>query len=238
MTQEQLDILNEVRVKMFYDPKKTLSEQETRFTRDLDRTFSTPESAKKYMEEIEPYKHEILQLAAFGSAFIPLVGLPIAGALELADASIYLSEDDPYMAGLSMAFSLLGLNQIPALKNYSKDFILKTIKKSRANYKLTKQEVELLKIVSKNIKEIELRALSNLITKKVVTMPLSQMILHLAKLSKKFPKIFNLGSLIFQVGTTYITYDTLAKYFGILPGKVSDSDMEKIKNINKSDFNV
>jgi len=59
----------------------------------------------------------------------------------------------------------------------------------------------------------------------------------LAKLSKKYPNTFNLSSLIFKIGSVYISYNTLAKYFGILPGTVSDKEKNVIKNSDSEDYN-
>lgn len=237
MNQKQQEILNEIRVKMFYDPRKTLSEQETRFTRDLDKAFSTPEGAKEYFKNIEPYKHEMLMLGAFGSFFIPYIGIPMAITIDLMDAGLYAAEGDTYMTGLAILFSLIGLNQIPVLKRYSSKKILDTIKKARLNYKLTKEELQLIEDVVKNSKKIKNIALTNLIKKIVIKMPISKMVLLIAKLSKKYPIIYSIATLVFKIGGIIISYDALAKYFGIIPGDVSKSDEEKIKNIDKDEFN-
>ena len=148
MNQKQLKLLNEIKVKMFYDPSKTLSEQ-TAFERQLDRTFSTPEGAENFLKTFQPYRHEIIQLAAFGLMFIPYVGPVISTSLELADAALYASEGDKYMAGLSAALSMIGLPLWPGAKKYTKDFILKTIKKSRLNSRLTKEESEVPHLLDK-----------------------------------------------------------------------------------------
>jgi len=236
MNQKQLKLLNEIKVKMFYDPSKTLSEQ-TAFERQLDRTFSTPEGAENFLKTFQPYRHEIIQLAAFGLMFIPYVGPVISTSLELADAALYASEGDKYMAGLSAALSMIGLPLWPGAKKYTKDFILKTIKKSRLNSRLTKEESEFLIGLAKNSRYIKIKSLNNLLVKIFVKLPLSKKVLFLAKLSKKYPNTFNLSSLIFKIGGVYISYNTLAKYFGILPGTVNNEEKNVIKNSDSEDYN-
>lgn len=233
MTQEQLDILNEIRVKMFYDPQKTLTEQETRFTRDLDRQFSTPEGARQYMDIYGPYRHEIIQLAAFGSFFIPFVGPLMATSLEVADTAMYAAEGDPYMAGLSALFALIGLNQIPELKNYTKRFILNIFKKTKAGSKLTQEELEALLKVLRNGKSIKLTAISTILKKILVNKPISETIrfMHTLEHYYKFEYFF------FQIAGIMIGYDKLATYFGIKPGNVSQEDKELIESIDEDEFN-
>lgn len=230
MNDKQLELLNEIKVKMFYDPTKTLSEQETRFTRDLDRIFSTPEGVKDYLKDFEPYKHEIVQLAAFGTMFIPYVGPVISTSLELADAAMYLGDDDPYMAGLAIVFSLIGVPFFPSSKKYSKEFILKTIKKARVNARLSKEESELLIGLAKNSRKIKIEALSKLLVKILVKLPLSKLVLFMFKLSRKFPTIYQLSTVLLIIGGVSITYDKLAKFFGILPGNLDSEEREVIQN--------
>ncbi len=236
MNQAQLDILNEIKVKMFYDPTKTLTEQ-TGFERQLDRTFSTPEGTENFLKTFQPYRHEIIQLAAFGSMILPYVGPVMSTSLELADAALYAMEAKPYEAGLAAALSMIGLPLWPGAKNYTKDFILKTIKKARVNARLTKEESEFLVGLAKNSRYIKIKSLNNLLVKIFVKLPLSKKVLFLAKLSKKYPNTFNLSSLIFKIGSVYISYNTLAKYFGILPGTVSDKEKNVIKNSDSEDYN-
>ena len=53
MNQAQLDILNEIRVKMFYDPRKTLSEQSVAGAPG-GGVIGTSEPAKKSVEPENP----------------------------------------------------------------------------------------------------------------------------------------------------------------------------------------
>jgi hypothetical protein len=76
MTREQLDILNEIKVKMYYDPKKTLSEQETRFTRDFERGEMeklSPEASQTKAEETG------YPIPGHTSYYTPCVGNPDGG---------------------------------------------------------------------------------------------------------------------------------------------------------------
>jgi hypothetical protein len=233
MNQKQLELLNEIKVKMFYDPQKTLTEQETRFTKDLDRQFSTPEGARKYIDTIKPYRHEIIQLTALGSLFIPFVGPLIGTSLEVADTAMYIAENDPYMAGLSALFALIGLNQIPELKNYSKRFLLNTFKKAKAGSKVTQEELEAIQKVVRNHRRIKLTSISNILKKILVKQPISETIkfMHILEKYYKFDKFF------FQIAGVMIGYDKLATYFGIKPGNLSQKDKELIESIDEDEFN-
>ena len=66
--------IQEISRLMNYDRSKTLLEQETMFTRNLDRIYSNPKSAEKFNNEIHKYRHEILDGLAILTFFIPVVG--------------------------------------------------------------------------------------------------------------------------------------------------------------------
>jgi hypothetical protein len=238
MTQEQLDILNEVRVKMFYDPKKTLAEQETRFTRDLDRTFSTPETAQQYLEDIGKYKHEIIQIAAIGSFFIPVVGPLVSLGLDLADSALYASEGNKYDAGLMLAFSLIPFGElvgkVPSVKKLGRDGLSKLLKKTRTKSKLSVDEVNALKDLSKEQKWLKSTMTQKLIYRLFLQLPLSKMVKFVYLLSQKYPTVFNLSKIILQIAGIKISFDKLAQYYGFFPNELSDSEEEKIKELEEN----
>jgi hypothetical protein len=237
MTQEQLDILNEVRVKMFYDPKKTLAEQETRLTRDLDRTFSTPEGAKKFIKDIEPYKHEIIQVAALGSLFIPLVGPLISLGLDIGDASLYAAEGDKYNAGLLLAFGLIPfgelITKVPAVKKIGRDGLANLLKKTRTSSKFTQDEIDVLKGISNNLSSLKGIALKKIMYQLFLKLPLSKTTQFLYLFSKKHPTLFNLSKIVLQIGGIKITFDKLAQYYGLTSNNLTDDEVEKIQDIEK-----
>jgi hypothetical protein len=232
MNNKQLELLNEIKVKMFYDPSKTLSEQ-TAYERQLDRIFSKPETASKYIEEMARYKHEIIGLASFGAFFIPFIGPFLSLGLELSDAALYAQEGDEYMAGLSLMFSLIPFFEIiPGAKKFSRDAAAKILKKLRANAKLTPEEKEFVKTLVSNKKVLKTKLLTEVMFKILVKMPISKQVLFLHKLSLKFPTIFKLSNVVFKIGGVYLAWDTIAKYFKIVPGVLSNEEKEKIENID------
>ena len=63
MTKEQLDIINEIRLKMFYDPKKTLSEQST--VGAPNRGMVTPSEISQQFEQellVVLYSNQVVEL--------------------------------------------------------------------------------------------------------------------------------------------------------------------------------
>jgi hypothetical protein len=52
-------------------------------------------------------KHEMLDVAEIVTAFIPVVGPILSGAIGVAHAAMYFAEDDPYTGGLYLTFAAL-----------------------------------------------------------------------------------------------------------------------------------
>ncbi len=239
MNNKQLDLLNEIKVKMFYDPSKTLSEQ-TAYERQLDRIFSKPETAEKYLEDIGKYKHEIIQISSLASLFIPLIGPLISLGLELADSALYASEGDKYMAGLALAFSLIPFGElvgkIPAVEKLGRDGLSNLLKKTRTKSKLSKDEVEALKGLAKETQWLKSSMTKKLLYRIIVELPLSKLTKLVYLLSKKFPKTFKLSQIVLQIAGINIAFDKLAQYYGIIPNKLTDSEKKNIKKI-ESQYN-
>lgn len=237
MNKEHLDILNEIKVKMFYDPKKTLTEQ-TAFERQLDRTFSTPEGAEKYIAEMGQYKHEILQIGSIATLFIPFVGPLISLGLDLADSALYASEGDKYNAGLMLAFSLIPfgelVSKIPSVKKLGRDGLAKLLKKTKTNSKLTANEVEALKGLSSETKWLKTTMSRKLMYKLFLTLPLSKLVKFVYLLSQKHPTIFKLSSIILQIAGIKISFDKLAQYYGLIPNNLSDEEKTVIEGLEKN----
>lgn len=231
------NIVNEILVKMFYDPSKTLTEQ-TAFERQLDRTFSTPETAQQYLENIGKYKHEIIQIAAIGSLFIPVVGPLVSLGLDLADSALYASEGNKYDAGLMLAFSLIPfgelVSKIPSVKKLGRDGLSKLLKKTRTKSKLSVDEVNALKDLSKEQKWLKSTMTKKLMYRLFLQLPLSKMVKFVYLLSQKYPTVFNLSKIILQIAGIKISFDKLAQYYGFLPNELSDSEEEKIKGLEEN----
>lgn len=237
MNNKQLELLNEIKVKMFYDPSKTLSEQ-TAYEKQLDRIFSKPETAEKYIAEMGQYKHEIIQVASIASLFIPVVGPLFSLGLDLADSALYASEGDKYNAGLMLAFSLIPfgelITKIPAVKKIGRDGLANLLKKTKTNSKLTADEVNTLKDIASAEKMLKSSMIKNLIYKLLLKLPLSKVVKLVYLLSKQHPTLFKLSSIILQIAGIQISFDKLAQYYGFLPNKLSDSDEKDIKKAEKN----
>lgn len=219
---------------MFYDTKKTLTEQ-TAFERQLDRTFSTPEGAEKYITEMGQYKHEILQIGSIATLFIPVVGPLISLGLDLADSALYASEGDKYNAGLMLAFSLIPFGEliakIPAVKKIGRDGLANLLKKTKTNSKLTADEVNALKGIATEEKWLKSSMTKNLIYKLFLKLPLSKVVKFVYRLSKQHPNLFKLSSIILQIAGIKISFDKLAQYYDLKPNNLSDEEKARIKKL-------
>ena len=77
MNQVQLDILNEIRVKMFYDPKKTLSEQTVPLTGALDLKSTEKTPISKEAQDFEQFK--VYPIEGYKAFLTPAFGDPQGG---------------------------------------------------------------------------------------------------------------------------------------------------------------
>jgi len=70
-------------------------------------------------------RHGLLDIAAIGVAFIPVVGPFLSIGLELGNAALYVSEGDNYSGGLALAFALIPggqlIRRIPAVKKLGRN---------------------------------------------------------------------------------------------------------------------
>jgi hypothetical protein len=142
----------------------TLWEQETAFTRQLDRQYSTYAGAqkanadnKKLVNDIinmDPHtRNAILGLAALA---VPLIGPALSAGIELYDAKMYYDEGDKKSAGLSAMFALLPgasilVNKIPGVKQLgSKGMSLLANKLSKGLKITNPQEIMVLNGIARN----------------------------------------------------------------------------------------
>ena len=243
-------ILKDILLKMNYDLSKSLNEnieeQESSFTRNLDRIYSKPETAREFNREmaefVSEHKHTLLDIASIGALFIPVFGPLLSLGLELANAGLYYSEGDDYMAGFSLAFSLIPggelFAKIPAIKKLGRNGLADIIKKVRMNRRLTKDEMEVFQKIVKESdwisKTAKLNASILIKAQKILKrMNLKDLVYSVYKFSKKYPKTFNISKLGLSIGGVFYTFEKLAEIYGLKPGgevslDITDEDDEII----------
>jgi hypothetical protein len=190
---------------------------------------------------IDENKHGLLDIAAIGTSFIPVVGPFISIGIELGNAALYASEGDNYTAGLSLAFSLIPAGQlirrIPAVKKLGRNGLALLLKKAN-NPKtvkvLSQAEKEVLEQSNKNSKWISRTAtkeLSKKVTNGLVSkMNLPQLVKFIYSFSKKYPKTFNITNFGLQFGGIWYSYDKLAEIYGLKNKSKEIKDKSKPQN--------
>jgi hypothetical protein len=252
-----LEALERIKLMMKYDMSKTLNEniveQETGFTRYLDKVYSDPRSAAKYNKDMTNFlqenRHGVLQVAALGAFFIPLVGPFLSLGLELADASLYYNEGDKYMGGLTLAFASIPSSQlilrIPAVKKITKQSLVKILKFMELGPKskivLSQTEKETAEQIAKNSKWIKYTSALNLVKTSFSVLLKKLSLRNFIKFMMKWKsnnKIkYAIGHGLIQIGGIMYTYDKLAEMLGIgpsgedVPPKVS---LKKRQQLEKS----
>jgi hypothetical protein len=246
------EALERVKLVMKYDTSKTLNENlHTLFEQKSDSMMpgqierfgykqgdpSTMDNALKKQQEylknsnlfIKKYRHEILQIAAFGSMVIPVAGPFIALGLELADASLYYSEGDEYMAGLTLSFAAIPTSQlvskIPAVKKITKQGLVKIVKFMKLGPKskivLSQTEKDAAEQIAKNSKWIRYTSMINLIKSSFSVLLRKLSLRNFIKFMMKWKsnnKIkYAIGHGLIQIAGIMYTYDKLAQMLGISP---------------------
>lgn len=190
---------------------------------------------------IDENKHGLLDIAAIGTAFIPVIGPFVSIGIELGNAALYANEGDNYSAGLSLAFSLIPAGQlirrIPAVKKLGRNGLASLLKKAnnpKMVKNLTQVEKEVLEQSNKNskwISRVATKELSKKVTNGLVSkMNLPQLVKLIYTFSKKYPKTFNITNFGLQFGGIWYSYDKLAEIYG-LKDKKSQGTMSSMKNI-------
>jgi hypothetical protein len=191
---------------------------------------------------IDENKHGLLDIAAIGTAFIPLVGPFISLGLELGNAALYANEGDNYSAGLALSFALIPggqlIRRIPSVKKLGRNglaLLLKKAKNPKLVKTLTKTEKESLEQINKNSKWITLTAAKELSKKiakvSVKKMKLPQLVKFVYSFSKKYPKTYNITTMGLQIGGIWYSYDKLAQIYGLKDK--SESNIEGNQLISK-----
>jgi hypothetical protein len=177
----------------------------------------------KLPELTSDQKHLLMDVAAIGAFFIPVVGPFLSLGLELANAGLYYAEGDTYGAGFSLAFSLIPMGEligkIPAVKKLGRDGLASLIKKARTGGKLTKTEAEAVEQISKNKSWLLLKSAKEatklFVKGKLKKASLKDIVYVMYKYSKKHPTKFSLAKNGLAIGGIWYTYEKLAKIYGI-----------------------
>jgi hypothetical protein len=171
-------------------------------------------------------RHGLIDIAALGAAFIPLVGPFISLGLELGNAALYASEGDKYTAGLSLAFTLIPAGQlirrIPAVKQLGRNGLVTLLKKAK-NPKLvktlSKTETKALEEINKNSKWVMKTATTKLVissfSKLMDKLTLRGFVKFMMKWKRNNKIKYALINTTIQLGGIYYTYNQLADMLGI-----------------------
>lgn len=191
-------------------------------------------------------RHGLLDIAAVGASFIPVVGPFISIGLELGNATLYVSEGDDYSGGLAFAFALIPggqlIRRIPSVKKLGRNglsVLLKKAKNPKLVKTLSKTEKEVLEQINKNSKWVTLTATKELSKKIAKTsikkMSLSQLVKFVYSFSKKYPKTYDITTMGLQIGGIWYSYDKLAQIYGLK--NKSENNTDKIKQELEIEFN-
>ena len=240
------DILKNILLKMNYDSSKTLNEnieeQETGFTRYLDRVYSEPESATKYNKDIYEYRHGLIDVASVGAMFIPIVGPLISLGLELSNSAMYYAEGENYSGGLALVFALIPFGElvrkIPAVEKIGAIGLRKLLQKTAIkNAKYTNDEIKVLKGISDNKKWITTRASRQAVKQTIKTtfkgQPLKKIISTMYYLGKRYPKLLNTTKVGLTIGGLWYSFDKLAEIYGIKNKSDVDPKLTTTDNVTK-----
>jgi len=237
--------IQEISRLMNYDRSKTLLEQ-GEFKPAYGPTWGQAthgkpsdfvKAAEDHAEFVHEYRHEILDALAIGTFFIPIVGPILSLGIEVGNAALYASEGDKEMAALAAAFALIPggeyIRQIPAIKNASKNTIIKIFQRANKGKALSKADQEILEAVAENSNKIgrlaKIGALGKMLSA-FAKLSLKQRLIVIYKLIKQFPGMGGKGfGLInhglIQIGGIMYTVPKLFQIFGI---DGSDPDAEAI----------
>jgi hypothetical protein len=179
----------------------------------------TQEDFEKFVYE---NRHGLLDIAAIGAAFIPLVGPFISLGLELGNAALYASEGDKYSAGLALAFTLIPGGQIPAVRKLGRnglEALLKKAKNPKLVKTLSKIEAEALEQINKNSKWVVKTATTKLVissfSKLMDKLTLRGFVKFMMKWKRNNKIKYALTNMTIQLGGIYYTYNQLADMLGI-----------------------
>ncbi len=192
----------------YYRPYYNSSGQMSQKSSDVS-TVITPEKWNKMVRDTTEVLHVVLPIAAVALCFIP-GGVLLGASLEFIDAMLYqFVDDDPYMAGISIIFTVIGLKgamAIPGVKNASKEALKEIMERLAKKQTLNEtQEITLREILSNKKllneagKYAMVKFLIDLLKKNVLKF--INVIRLLAK--KGFMKIYDMNIIIHMVIGTF-----------------------------------
>lgn len=169
--------------------------------------------------------HLVMDILAFGTFFIPVVGPFISLGLELTNAYSYYAEGENYDAGLALVFAAIPFGElvkrIPAVQKLGKEGLRRLAGKfGSANARYLDDELTALRELGENSDWVMRTASRNIVrdlvraTFKGVT-KLSTIVKFVYKFGKKYPKLFSLTKLGLQLGGIWYSWDRLAGMYGI-----------------------
>ena len=244
------EILNDVLLKMFYDTSKTLNENieeqmgEKPFMTPLGMTYSQNLKAQQLKPLSKEDRHLLMDIAAVGTFFIPVVGPFLSLGIELANAGLYYSEGDKEGAGFALAFALIPMGElvgkIPAVRNLGRNGLASLIKKVRTGGRLTKTEAEAVEQINKNKKWLTLKASKEaskiFIKGKLKKATLKDIVYGVYKYAKKHPNKFSLTKNGLVLGGIWYSYAKLVEIYGI--GQESQTPQMVTKSNDDSEEQV
>lgn len=174
----------------------------------------------------EKNKHDILDIAAIGSIFLPY-GFLISILFEGLNIGMYVAEGDKYEAGLRTLFLMIPFGQLakkfPPIREMGetafKKFVWEKLSKRKGG-NLSDNEIKVVESLSKGKKWIENQVTSTIV-KKVIKLVFSKkttlrgIVNFIWLLSKKYPKTKFILGLTISIGGVVYTWSELAKIFGI-----------------------
>ena len=171
-------------------------EQDTGFSRSLDRTHSNVETSAKFNREIidfyKQYHHQINSIASIGLSFIPIIGTAMSSTIALVDAKQYYDENDKKTAGMVAMFSMIPIvgpliSKIPGVKELGVKGMAALASKLGKSQKLTQAEETIVKSISTNQKLVQTEALkkSQEIAKKTIPQKITQGVKKVGKFTAK-----------------------------------------------------
>jgi len=223
------DILKDILLKMSYDPSKSLNENieeqmgEKPWMTPRGMSYSQNLKAQQLKPLSKEDRHLLMDIAAVGAFFIPVVGPFLSLGIELANAGLYYSEGDKEGAGFALAFALIPMGElvgkIPAVRNLGRNGLASLIRKARTGGKLTKTEAEAVEQINKNKKWLSLKAAKEaskiFIKGKLKKATLKDIVYGVYKYAKKHPNKFSLAKNGLVIGGIWYSYAKLVEIYGI-----------------------
>lgn len=191
------------------------------------------------------HRHGLLDIAALGVMFIPIIGplaaLSLSTGIELTNAALYASEGQNYDAGFALAFSLIPLNElvgkIPGVKKLGVDGLKKLMNKitTKNTRNLTKSELETISQINNNSKWVKLRATQEVVILGLKTLykklPLKKFVEFIYNLYKRMGLLGRLSKFTVKIGGVWYTYDKLAQYYGLTNKPIKNKvDLKKLES--------